>query len=39
VVQIEHDGTRMIVEVQGTQYLDVVEEQFEVEITVRRTEV
>jgi hypothetical protein len=39
VVQVEHDGLRMVVEVQGTQYLDVTEEQFEIEITCRRTEI
>jgi len=39
VLQVEHEGTRMVIEVRGTQHLDVVEEQFEVEITVRRTDV
>jgi hypothetical protein len=38
VVQVEHDGLRMVVEVRGTQYLDVEEEQFEVEVSVRRTD-
>jgi len=36
VVQVEHGGTTMVIEVQGTQHLDVVEEQFEIEISVRK---
>jgi len=38
VVQVEHDGTRMVVEVQGTPHLPVEEEQFEVEIRVRKVD-
>jgi hypothetical protein len=38
VVQIDHDGLGMVVEVRGTQYLDVEEEQFLVEVNVRRTD-
>jgi 4-aminobutyrate aminotransferase-like enzyme len=38
VVQVEHGENQMVVEVRGTQYLDVEEEQFEVEIKVRRVE-
>lgn len=38
VVQVEHDGTRMVVEVRGTQHLPVEEDQFEVEIKVRKVE-
>jgi hypothetical protein len=38
VVQIEHAERTMVVEVQGTQHLDVEEEQFEIEVIVRRTD-
>lgn len=38
VVQIEHGENVMVVEVRGTQHLPVVEDQFEVEIRVRKVE-
>jgi hypothetical protein len=38
VVQVDNEDTRLTVEVQGTQYLDVEEEQFEIEVRVRRVD-
>jgi hypothetical protein len=38
VVQTEHGEHSMVVEVQGTQNLHVLEEQFEIEIRVRKVE-
>jgi hypothetical protein len=38
VVQVDSEDTRLTVEVQGTQYLDVVEEQFEIEVRVRKVD-
>jgi hypothetical protein len=39
LVQVEHGENQMVVQVEGTRYLDVEEEQFEVEIRVRRVDV
>jgi hypothetical protein len=38
VVQVEHDGLRMVIRVESTQYLDVIEEEFEIEVTAKRME-
>lgn len=38
LVQVEHGENQMVVRVESTQYLDVAEEEFEVEITVRKVE-
>jgi hypothetical protein len=38
VVQVGAEDTRLTVEVQGTQYLDVEEEQFEIEVRVRKVD-
>lgn len=38
LVQIEHGDHQMVVEVRGTHGLDVEEDQFEVEIIVRKVE-
>jgi hypothetical protein len=38
VVQVEHADTSMIVQVESTQYLDVQEDQFEIEIRVRKVD-
>jgi hypothetical protein len=38
VVQVEHGENQMVVQVESTRYLDVVEDQFEIEIQVRKVE-
>jgi uncharacterized protein (UPF0179 family) len=38
LVQVEHGEHQMVVRVEGTQYLDVEEDEFEVEIQVRKVE-
>jgi hypothetical protein len=38
VVQVGSEDLRLYVEVQGTRYLDVVEEQFEIEVRVRKVD-
>jgi hypothetical protein len=38
VVQVEAEGTLLIIQVEGSQFLDVEEEQFEVEVVVRRVD-
>lgn len=38
LVQVEHGENQMVVQVEGTRYLDVEEDQFEVEITVRKVD-
>jgi hypothetical protein len=38
LVQVEHGEHSMVVEVQGTQHLEVEEAQFEVEISVRKVD-
>lgn len=38
VVQVDHEGTRMIVRVEGTAHLDVEDEEFEVDVVVRKVE-
>jgi hypothetical protein len=38
LVQVEHGETSMVVRVESTRYLDVEEDQFEVEIRVRKVD-
>ena len=38
LVQVEHGENQMVVRVEGTQYLDVEEDQFEIEIRVRKVD-
>lgn len=38
VIQIDYEDTRLTIEVQGSQYLDVEEEQFEVEVRVQKVD-
>ena len=38
LVQVEHGETQMVVRVESTQYLEVSEDEFEIEIRVRRVE-
>lgn len=38
LVQVEHGETQMVVEVQSTRYLEVEEDQFEIEIKVRKVD-
>jgi hypothetical protein len=38
VVLIDHEDTRLTVRVEGSQHLDVEEEQFEIEVRVRKVD-
>lgn len=39
VVQVGSEDTRLTIRVEGTQYLNVVEEEFEIEVRVRKADV
>jgi hypothetical protein len=38
VVQVDHEDTRMTVRVEGSQHLHVEEEEFEIEVVVRKVD-